>query len=218
MSELGDWSDPERVAEYLARELPYRDVAEQLLLDALPTHVERVLDLGTGDGRLLALVSGRHPSARGVGIDSSQSMLERARARFVDDRAIELLAHDLALPLSVRAPFDAVLSGLAIHHLDDARKRALFGEVRELLAPGGVFANLDLVTSPSQRDHERFRQAIGRVQDDPSDQLATLGEQLTWLDEVGFERVDCRFKWMELALIVAVCPERDLQAGGPAGP
>jgi hypothetical protein len=42
---LGEWSDPERVAEYLACEIPYRDVAEGVLLEALPEQVERVHDL-----------------------------------------------------------------------------------------------------------------------------------------------------------------------------
>lgn len=51
---LGEWTDPERVTEYLSREIPHRDIAESLLLDALPQRVGRVLDLGTGDGRLLA--------------------------------------------------------------------------------------------------------------------------------------------------------------------
>jgi hypothetical protein len=51
--------------------------------------------------------------------------------------------------------------------------------------------------------HERFREAIGQEHDDPADRLAGLCEQLDWLCDAGFERVDCRFKWLELALIVA---------------
>jgi SAM-dependent methyltransferase len=200
----GIWSDPERVTEYLAREIPHRDIAEEMLLEALPKRVGRVLDLGTGDGRLLALVSGRHPGVRGVGVDSSQPMLARARERFGADTQIELAVHDLKEPLTATAPFDVVLSGLAIHHLDDERKRALFGEIRELLVPGGVFANLDLVRSAGPQLHERFRRSIGRVEDDPEDRLAGLCEQLAWSRAAGFDEVDCHFKWLELALIVAV--------------
>jgi tRNA (cmo5U34)-methyltransferase len=92
---------------------------------------------------------------------------------------------------------------LTVHHLEDERKRGLFGELHRLLASGGVFANLDLVSSPTVTLHERFRRAIGREQDDPSDRLAGLCDQLDWLREAGFSIVDCRFKWMELALIVA---------------
>lgn len=51
-----EWSNSGRVAEYLAREMPHRDVAEEMLLSALPQQITRFVDLGTGDGRLLALV------------------------------------------------------------------------------------------------------------------------------------------------------------------
>jgi cyclopropane fatty-acyl-phospholipid synthase-like methyltransferase len=111
-------------------------------------------------------------------------------------------AHDLRQPLTVSGPFDAVVSGLAIHHLGDPRKRALFGEIHALLTPDGVFANLDLVASATKGQHERFRRAVGREEDDPADRLADLCKQLGWLRDTGFQDVDCRFKWMELALIL----------------
>lgn len=73
-----------------------------------------------------------------------------------------------------------------------------------MLTPGGVFANLDLVSAASVQLHERFRREIGRTEDDPSDRLAGLSEQVGWLREIGFGEADCHFKWLELALIVAV--------------
>jgi len=200
----GEWSQPERVAEYLGREIPHRTTAEEMLVEALPGRVERFLDLGTGDGRLLAAVRERHPDARAVGIDASAPMLDRAAERFGGDPMVELRRQDLGLPLGDPGPADAVVSGLAIHHLADARKRELFGEVQALLAPGGVFANLDLVRAPSRRLHERFRREIGRAEDDPSDRLADLSEQLGWLRQAGFGEVDCHFKWLQLTLVVAV--------------
>jgi len=69
-----------------------------------------------------------------------------------------------------------------------------------------VFANLDLVASASEAAHLRFRELIGRVEDDPSDRLAELGLQLGWLRDAGFIEVDAPFKWLELALIVARRP------------
>ena len=199
-----EWGDPERVAEYLAREIPHRDVAEEMLLEALPAQVERFVDLGTGDGRLLARLRDRYPEAAAVGIDTSEPMLARAAERFRADPQVELRVHDLALPLADLGPIDAAVSGLAIHHLEHERKRALFEEVHSLLTPGGVFANLDLVESASTRLHERFRREIGRTEDDPTDRLADLAEQMSWLREAGFAEVDCHFKWLELALVVAV--------------
>jgi len=204
-----EWADPERVREYLSREIPHRLLAEEMLLAALPTRVERFIDLGTGDGRLLAAVHERHPGATAVGLDASEPMLTQAAQRFGDDPLVELRRRDLSVPLGDMGPADAVVSGLAIHHLEDDRKRELFGEIRALLTPGGVFANLDLVSSASPRLHERFRREIGRVEDDPSDRLADLSEQMTWLRAVGFDEVDCHFKWLQLALVVAT------KDGGP---
>lgn len=199
-----EWSDQGRVAEYLSREIPHRQIAEEMLLQALPARVERFVDLGTGDGRLLALVRDCYPEAVAIGLDSSQPMLDRARERFSGDLAVELREHDLRTPLAGIGAVDLAVSGLAIHHLEDSRKRELFSEIHGLLSPGGVFANLDLVRSASSRLHERFRREIGRVEDDPTDRLAELAEQIPWLTKAGFREVDCHFKWLELALIVAV--------------
>jgi tRNA (cmo5U34)-methyltransferase len=201
-----EWGDPDRVAEYLAREIPHRFTAEEMLLAALPERVRRFVDLGTGDGRLLAVVRANHPAATAIGIDNSEPMLARAAERFGDDPGVELRSHDLSRPLEDLRELDAVVSGLAIHHLEDERKRELFREIHTLLTPGGVFVNLDLVRSASPALHERFRREIGRAQDDPADRLAELSDQIAWLREAGFGEVDCHFKWLELSLVVAVNP------------
>lgn len=204
-----EWSDPQRVSDYLAREIPHRDLAEALLLEALPARIELFADLGAGDGRLLALVRHHHPEARGLGLEISAPMLARGRERFRADASIELHEHDLADPLTNLAPLreavppEAIVSALAIHHLADERKRSLFAEIHDLLGAGGVFVNFDLVSSPTPELHERFRRAIGRERDDPSDRLAGLADQLEWLHDAGFATVDCRFKWRELTLFVA---------------
>ena len=197
------WSDPERVAGYLSREIPHRDVAEQMLLTALPPKVDRFLDLGTGDGRLIALVRSAHPAAEGLGLDFSQAMLDRAAERFAGETAVELQPHDLRDPLPRSRPYDAIVSGLAIHHLEDERKRELFAEVRERLAPGGVFANLDLVETATPELHERFRREIGRPEEDPADRFAPLCDQLKWLRAAGFAEVECHFKWLQMTLFIA---------------
>lgn len=198
-----EWSDPDRVAEYLSREIPHRRTAEAMLLQALPARVDRFLDLGTGDGSLVSLLRSAHPAAEAIGLDSSEPMLARARERFDDDAGIEFRLHDLADPLPTDGPYDAIVSGLAIHHLKDDRKRSLFAEVHRLLAPAGVFANLDLVKAPTAELHERFRREIGRPEDDPADRLADLCDQLDWLRAAGFAAADCHFKWLQLTLVVA---------------
>ena len=96
-----------------------------------------------------------------------------------------------------------MVSGFAIHHLADARKRALYGEVFALLRPGGRFLNLEHVASASARLHAEFLAAIGEGPDDedPSDRLVPAWTQVRWLAQIGFEDADCHWKWREVALI-----------------
>ena len=205
-----EWKTAEHVDRYLdlADEYPRRAEGESVLLEHVPRDVRRILDLGTGDGRLLALLRIDRPEARGVGLDFSELMLEAARERFADDERIELVEHDLAEPLPALGRFDAVVSSMAIHHLEHERKRSLYGEVFELLEPGGVFANFEHVASPTHRLHLAFFAAIGEPleNEDPSDRLLDVGTQLGWLRELGFADVDCYWKWLEMALLIGVRP------------
>jgi SAM-dependent methyltransferase len=122
-----------------------------------------VLDLGTGDGRLLALLQRERKHLRGVGLDVSKVMLDGARARFAGSEQIELIEHDMINPLPKLGRFDAVVSSMAIHHLEHDRKRELYDEVFEVLEPGGVFANFEHVASPTPRLHIAFLAATASL-------------------------------------------------------
>ena len=203
------WSEASHARDYLERrdDIPHRQDGYAALLEYLPPAPRRVLDLGTGDGELLAHVRGMHPQAAGVAVDFSAEMLARARARYADEPAVTVVEHDLDRPLpSSWGTFDVVVSSFAIHHLAHDRKRVLYREVRDRLEPGGVFCNLEHVASPTPELHEGFLVAIGRslADDDPSNQLLDVETQLAWLRELGFEQVDCHWKWRELALLAGV--------------
>jgi SAM-dependent methyltransferase len=145
----------------------------------------------------------------GIACDFSEEMLGRARARFGTSAEIEVIAHDLDQPLpEAWGSFDLVVSSFAIHHVADARKRALYGEVFARLVPGGAFFNLEHVASPTPELHAQFLAAIGKApeQDDPSNKLAPVEDQVAWLHDIGFELVDCLWKWRELALLGARRP------------
>ena len=127
-------------------------------------------------------------------------MLQRAHTRF-DGSNVEVVEHDMDDPLPTAwGRFDVVVSAFAIHHLVDERKRSLYSEVFERLEPGGVFLNLEHVDSPTPELHEAFLQAIA-ADEDPSNKLAAVETQLQWLREIGFEQVDCHWKWREMALL-----------------
>ena len=205
-----EWTSAEHVDRYLSRadEFPHRVEGESVLLEQVPVGVARVLDLGTGDGRLLALLRDERPAMSGVGVDFSEVMLAAARKRFDGDERIELVEHDLSEPLPDLGRFDAIVSSFAIHHLEHERKRSLYRDAFGLLRPGGVFANFEHVASATYRLHLAFFEAIEEPieNEDPSDRLLDVETQLGWLREIGFDDVDCYWKWLEMALLVGVKP------------
>ena len=198
------WKDESKVSEYLERldRLAARRAGETELVEALPMSVERMLDLGCGDGRLIEVVRSVHPDVEAIGVDNSAAMLARARSRFDADARVRVVEHDLAQDLPPFGAFDVVVSGFAIHHLAHERKRSLFREVVQLLRPGGVFANLEVVACATPELHEEFNRRIGRPGGDPEDILAGVDEQLAWMREAGLQHVDCNWRWRGFALLV----------------
>jgi SAM-dependent methyltransferase len=205
------WSDREHVESYLSRRasFPWRDAAYQHLMELLPASPRRVLDLGCGDGKVVGRVVDAYPTVDAIACDFSPEMLGRARERFAAAPNVEVVEHNLDDPLPPGwGVFDAVVSAFAIHHVVDARKRALYGEVFDHLAPGGIFCNLEHVASPTPELHEAFLRSIGQTlaDDDPSNKLAPTEAQLGWLRAAGFEQVDCFYKWREIGLLAGVKP------------
>jgi tRNA (cmo5U34)-methyltransferase len=208
----GEWKELDRVRSWpgFRAELPHAPDAEGLMVrHLLPEGLDRVLDLGTGDGHLLAAIGRQCPDAGGVGLDLSPVMVEAARDRFAGLEQVSFMVHDLIEPLPEDlGDFDLIVSALAIHHLPDARKRELYGEALGRLRPGGAFYNLDVVLAPTPELHDLSQRSFGFSDRDadPSDQLAPLDDQLNWLSEVGFDHVDCHWKWLELALFGGTRP------------
>ena len=205
------------------------DVMLRLIAWARPAPA-RVLDLGCGDGILGRAVLDRFSESHCVFADFSAEMLDMARGTLdgMEARAT-LVDADYGEPgwaaaMGGHAPFDVVVSGFSIHHQPDARKRAVYGEIFELLAPAGLFVNVEHVSSATadiEALHEEifidslydFHRASGsaRTRDEVADEfyrrpdkqaniLAPVEDQCIWLRELGFVDVDCFLKFFELAV------------------
>ncbi len=150
-----DWHSDRFVADWIARDA--RRMAERMpILEALIAAVPfasdaaiDVLDVGSGSGVVAEAVLDAFPAARVTLQDFSAQMLARAKEKFRShDRAIRYVQCDLLDPAwvqKVEGPFDLVVSGEAIHHLDDlAAMATCYEAVRGLLKPGGCFLDYDL--------------------------------------------------------------------------
>lgn len=217
------------------------------LVEASGRPVRRVLDLGCGDGVLAAAALGRFPEARATLLDFSGPMLAAARARFAAQAdAVRIAEADYADPawvaqVAADAPFDVVITGFSVHHQPDDRKRRIYRECFGLIAPGGVFLNLEHVASGSdwaaRANDENFvdhlaaharrtgdlrsRDEVARAyyfrDDKAANVLAPVEEQCSWLRAIGFTDVDCFFRQFELALFGGRVPgAASVPAGAPA--
>lgn len=206
------------------------------LIDAACAEVTAVLDLGCGDGILGQAVMDQHPEAAGVFVDFSAPMLAAAEQRLEKYDRAQIVQLDYGddqwtahLPRGI-APYDVIVSGFSIHHQPDGRKRAVYAEIFDLLAPGGIFLNLEHVASATPWLERRFedyfidslfayhqqiasgksREEVDREfysrPDKAANILAPVEAQCAWLRELGFTHVDCYLKIFELALFGGIKP------------
>jgi tRNA (cmo5U34)-methyltransferase len=197
---------------------PYDDFYGSVtdILELLPGGAKRILDLGAGTGLLSAEIARALPGVQLELLDGSVQMLSEARRR-LGPAVTAVHVRDMAQPLP-EGPFDAVVSALAIHHLEDSDKRQLFRRVLERLAPGGVFVNAEQVLGPAPSLTRLYAdvwtqrcQALGASDEELDgtrermrhDRCADVESQLRWLREAGFEPADCIFKSWRFAELAA---------------
>jgi len=242
MTTAAVWKESPIVQRFLSYRAALPLATEQIgvmlaLLGTRPAPVSRFIDLGCGDGILGAAVLGQYPYAHGLLIDFSEPMLVKAREQLAEvSHQLKFINLDYGNPAWVQAvrasgPFDAIVSGYSIHHQRDARKRAIYAEIFDLLAPGGWFVNIEHVSSAAQTNIDLFekhyidaRYALGlqhgetrsraelaneytQRPDKAANLLAPVELQCDWLCEIGYEEVDCYFRVYELAVFAGRSPQ-----------
>jgi len=135
-------ANPTAWDELRALDLPAAAIEARLLADLPPGPLGRLLDIGTGTGRMLELLAPRAEAATGV--DLSREMLALARARLSAAglaRAALRQADMTRLPFAP-ASFDLITLSMVLHYADDPQ--AVLAEAARVLAPGGTLAVIDL--------------------------------------------------------------------------
>lgn len=204
--------------------VPDREQQITTICDVIPHSGAPVdlVELCCGEGLLTEALLTRLPSARVTAFDGSSAMREAAsqrlarfgeRARVI---AFELEADDWR---RFDRPPHAIVSSLAIHHLDSAGKQSLYRDMATALAPGGALVIADLVEATTDEGRqlwvahwdadvgERSRRRFGddraldefrsrrwNYYEDPAanvgDDPSPLLDQLRWLEAAGLERAD----------------------------
>jgi tRNA (cmo5U34)-methyltransferase len=200
------------------------------LIRAWKPDLELFVDLGCGDGILGRQILEYWPDSKGIFIDYSEPMLQAAREKGsrIKSRAEYYLLDfgDRHWRKAFRhaQPVDAVISGFSIHHLEDDKKRQVYQDIFDILKPGGIFLNLEHVASPDTRlekmfdevfidglyeYHQHNQSSLSREEiaekyykreDKILNKLSLVENQCQWLQEIGFQHVDCYFKLFEIAL------------------
>jgi len=196
------------------------DTVESLVAFQRPTP-RVILELGIGTGGVAERLLSAMPDLALIGVDFSETMLARAERRLAAYRdRLTLLEGDLRT-FEVPAPdVDGAVSCLAVHHLDDDDKRALFVRLGRLIPAGGLFVLGDVVSLPERlADWARVRR-LARMRElgagtdfdadrwidagAENDRPASLEAQVGWLRDAGFGAVASVWQEPGAAVIGAI--------------
>lgn len=232
-----------RLSPYM---VPEREFQHRTMVSLIP-HPEgpfNLLELCCGEGLLAAQVLQSFPHCTVYGMDGSPAMLNAAHQRLAHfGGRFQPVPFDLPSSDWRKPPFPvhAVLSSLAIHHLDEAQKTQLFQDVFQLLSPGGVFIVADIILPESEQGlsyaaaaldeivrersleldgnldvlefFQRERWNYFRYPEDPLDRPSSLLAQLHWLKQAGFRQVDVYWMLAGHAIFGGVRPAGDPPPG-----
>jgi tRNA (cmo5U34)-methyltransferase len=229
MAEIRDgtvWSEDtsQHFIDYGAYFVPEREVQIDTIASVIPAPGGPVhmVELCSGEGLLAEALAARFPSAIVHAYDGSEAMLASTAAKLAAHGSGHT-THKFEIAETGWRRFDwplhAVVSSLAIHHLDGPGKAQLSKDIAAALAPGGVFVICDLVEAQTPeaqalwvrhwdegvRERSLTLDGNEKMLDffredgwnyymdpdaDPVDMPSPLLDQLIWLKEAGLETVD----------------------------
>lgn len=198
----------------------YYDIYDNLVLKMLPFYPEMhnimvdlinrphkdeltILEPGFGTGTLTYLILNTFPKAQVVGIDNSNENIDKAKVKLKSFSNFSYHVTNIQ-DYHPNQKYDFVLSALAIHHLSDKEKKQYFSNIYQSINTGGRFIIGDIVKSEDENDwHDYLVKEMGdegeyrwdKHKNSSEDKPSTLEDQLSWLKEVGFTKVEVVKKW-----------------------
>lgn len=121
----------------------------ELLLEEIPPG-SRVLDVGCGGGLFLGLAAETGRLGAGLGFDSNRAAIAEAKRLEIAGEAPEFIHLDVAEPWP-DGPFEMVSMIDVMHHVPEAARASIFGQVADRLGPGGLFLYKDINSADRAR-------------------------------------------------------------------
>ncbi len=199
--------------------IPYYPAMIDALVSAVPFESDRsirVLDVGSGTGNITERVLRRFPSARGTCLDFSEKMIAISRHKLRAFPNVNFAVGDCR-EFAWPERYDAIVSSLALHHLETDIERTTFhSRAFAALNPGGCFWNADVIVAESESMQSTFlekwkefmRRSVSEQEIDEvwlrryreEDHPVRLSSHLGWLKDAGFRDVDVIWKYYNFAV------------------
>jgi cyclopropane fatty-acyl-phospholipid synthase-like methyltransferase len=200
-----------RLDGYEAHMLRDGDKGYEKFAGLVPSSAKALLDLGCGTGLELDWIFKRLPDVSVTGIDLTQAMLDKLKAKHPDKNLTLICGNYFEEDFGVNA-YDAVVSFDTLHHFTHEQKAALYRKIREVLKPGGLYLEGDYMVD-SQEEEDKFYAENARVRREQNipdsafyhfDTPCTVENQIKLLEQAGFRRVAFVGRFGIDALILAV--------------
>lgn len=215
----GQWGDPAFVDRWLAGDTgpealrTPRAITAALIAES-GLEVRRVVDVGAGPGAYLRVLLEAFPSATGVWLDASDTMLERAQTELAGfGSRVRFELGDLRAAADLPLEGDVVLTSRAVHHFRPDTIRAFYRAAADALPPGGFLCNLDHFATPWRERYKRIKPGFvprsggGSESHGHDAPPQPIDDHLAWLRDAGFVEPDVPWRLFWTALLVGRTPQ-----------